>query len=477
MSQFSKAFKLGKTQLELDFVDIPLQTDVWLFIDPFAISQRPDPWSQQAHRTIMAFFQRIVDYIREGHLDGAEKLLSNLQEPNEIHFGLSKKESAGAGIGPYQAKQLFEALKGSTAVTTGFLSSLEECELMIEGIGRDKISDLTANVIRGHLADYTKQECDLHGVPVHEVAMPPFFDADTCTWVSKYAWLPVWRHRPILLVPKAIARRAIAYDHQQYYRHYVLNYLQEEALAAGSSLVRTLKSGKAVVYKKDLIKRFPCTKDFLYRFSKGHPDVLGHYRRTLEALEKSGANAPVDETDERVIASILSEALTMIPGGNAHAGEYHGLIVGIIEFLFFPNLLNPKKEKEIHEGRKRIDILVENGARDGVLYRLHDVRHLPCAFVPIECKNYTTEIANPELDQLAGRFSVNRGRFGIMCCRKFEDRALFLERCQDTHQDNRGLIVALDDLIILQLLGYVAAGKRTEIEKEFAHLIDEVWLG
>lgn len=476
MPQFSKAFKLGKTQLELDFVDIPLQTDVWLFIDPFAISQRPDPWSQQAHRTVMTFFERIVEFIREGRLDEAGRLLSNLGEPNEIHFGLSKKKSAGAGIGPFQAKQLFNALKGSAAVTTGFLSSLEECELMIEGIGRDKISDLTANVIRRHLADYTREQCELHGVPMHEVATLPFFNSDTGSWESKYAMLPVWKGQPIMLVPKAVARRGIAYDHQEYYRHYVLNYLQAEAIDAGSSLVRTLQSGKRVVHKKDLIKRFPCTKDFLYRFSKDHPDVLGHYRSTLVAIENRGANAPVEDDDEKAIAEILAEALKSVPAGNAHASEYHRLIIGVIEFLFFPNLLNPRKEKEIHDGRKRIDILVENGAREGVLHRLHDVRHLPCSFVPIECKNYTTEIANPELDQLAGRFSYNRGRFGIMCCRHFEDRALFVKRCQDTHRDDRGLIVALDDPTVSRLLAHVASGKRDEIDKELSRLIDEVWL-
>jgi hypothetical protein len=476
MPLFSKAFKLRKTQLELDFVDIPLQTDVWLFLDPFAISQRTDPWSQQAHRTLVSFFQRIVDYVREGRLDRAEELLANLREPNEIHFGLSKKESAGAGIGPFQARQLFEALSGSAAVTTGFLSSLEECELMIEGIGRDKISDLTANVIRGHLAEYTQQQCDLHNVPVHDVAMPPLFDENTGTWESRYARLPVWKDRPIILVPKAVARRGIAYDHQHYYRYHVLTYLQAEAIAAGSGLVRTLKSGKSVVYKKDLKSRFPCTKEFLYRFSRDHPDVLGHYRDTLATLEKAGSRAPVDEGDEKTLAEILAEALASIPGGNNHASEYHRLIIGVIELLFFPNLLNPKKEREIHDGRKRIDILLENGARSGVLHRLHDVRHLPCSFVPIECKNYTTEVANPELDQLAGRFSVNRGRCGIMCCRQFEDRALFVERCRDTHQDDRGLIIALDDDVILKLLGFVAAGRRDEIEKELSRLIDEVWI-
>ena len=151
-------------------------------------------------------------------------------------------------------------------------------------------------------------------------------------------------------------------------------------------------------------------------------------------------------------------------------------MVGVVEFLFFPHLLNPRKEREIHDGRKRIDILMENGARDGIFHRLHAVRRLPCAYVAIECKNYTTEVANPELDQLAGRFSVNRGKLGFLCCRQFENRQLFIHRCRDTFQDERGLILAFDDATILRLLEVIEKGTRIDIEQNLSELVDEVWL-
>jgi hypothetical protein len=99
-----------------------------------------------------------------------------------------------------------------------------------------------------------------------------------------------------------------------------------------------------------------------------------------------------------------------------------------------------------------------------------------CAFVPIECKNYTTEIANPELDQLAGRFSVNRGKFGLLCCRAFEDRTLFVERCRDTLKDDRGLIAPMDDNAVLELLGKVILGRRAEIDGYLTGLVNEVWV-
>ncbi len=44
---FSEFFSLNKTQAELDFVNVPVDSDIPLFIDPFAISARLDPFSQE----------------------------------------------------------------------------------------------------------------------------------------------------------------------------------------------------------------------------------------------------------------------------------------------------------------------------------------------------------------------------------------------------------------------------------------------
>jgi hypothetical protein len=177
-----------------------------------------------------------------------------------------------------------------------------------------------------------------------------------------------------------------------------------------------------------------------------------------------------------LIADALSTALTSIETGNNRAGDYHQIMIGILEFLFFPNLILPRKEQEIHQGRKRIDIVMENGATAGILFRLHDARGLPCAFAAIECKNYGTEVGNPEIDQLAGRFSPNRGRFGILACRSFRDRATFIERCRDTFSDDRGLIVPLDDATVTRWLSLIAEGQRRDIDEELTNLIDEVWV-
>ena len=101
-------------------------------------------------------------------------------------------------------------------------------------------------------------------------------------------------------------------------------------------------------------------------------------------------------------------------------------------------------------GRKRIDIAYTNTATTGFFNWLG--LHYAASHIFVECKNYGKELGNPELDQMSGRFSPSRGQFGIVVCRQFEDKDLFVQRCRDTATDQRGFIIALDDLDLENLV-------------------------
>ena len=80
------------------------------------------------------------------------------------------------------------------------------------------------------------------------MALPPVFDAGTLQWESRYFDLPVVNGNPVLLVPKMFVRYEPAYQAGSYYNHYVLDFLQAEALNAGSALVRMLKNGRNEIF-------------------------------------------------------------------------------------------------------------------------------------------------------------------------------------------------------------------------------------
>ena len=76
---------------------------------------------------------------------------------------------------------------------------------------------------------------------------------------------------------------------------------------------------------------------------------------------------------------------------------------------------------------------------------------LTCRFVFVECKNYGQDVHNPELDQLIGRFDPNRGKVGIMVCRRIEDWDLYVKRCRDAYRSHGGLILTLQDKDLIEL--------------------------
>lgn len=129
----------------------------------------------------------------------------------------------------------------------------------------------------------------------------------------------------------------------------------------------------------------------------------------------------------------------------------------------------PEREVSLHEGRKRIDLTFANQAQGGFFAWV--ARHHPASYVMIECKNFNGDPANPELDQLAGRFGPSRGVFGLLLCRELKDRDLFIKRCRDTAADDRGFIVALDDSDLTDLVG----ARRDEGRPALTRLLKERW--
>ena len=475
--KFSEAFALNKVQAELDFVDIELDGDTPLYVDPFALSIRSDDWSMRCTRHIVSFFQSALSAIHAEDEERAHASLGNLSEPNETRLGKSKGEAKGRGVSGKQQLDLYDALADSEAAKTGVLSEIAECDLFIDGIGPDKISDITTNIIRGLLIEYTQAQCMLHNVPVMEVPAGNIWNIDLDSWASQYADLPVWQGTKILLVPKASVRFRMSLDSQEYYNHFMLNFLKAEHLRAGSSLVRVFKKSKQpYVTKKSLKEIHPFSKEKLYQFTKAHPQVLATYKR-LERKERKTFNDKLDvEFDLNAFCDAMSERLAETPSGNQNADAFHTLMIGAIEFLFHPSLIYPVKETPINDGRKRIDITYTNAAREGFFYRLHTARQVASNMVMVECKNYSSDLGNPEVDQLVGRFSINRGKFGILIARTCADRDLMTARCRDVAQAGNGFVIALFDTDIQEMLDSIKGRDFSAIDRKldgmFAQLIN-----
>ncbi|WP_311258265.1 hypothetical protein [Microbacterium sp. WCS2018Hpa-9] len=130
------------------------------------------------------------------------------------------------------------------------------------------------------------------------------------------------------------------------------------------------------------------------------------------------------------------------PGGNT-ATKYQKQVTAILDQVFAHSLLTGELEYPVNNKRKRIDVKWVNTGEGSLFSWIH--RSFRAPIILGECKNYSDDVANPEVDQLAGRFAPYRSEFGFLLCRKVENKALLLERCRDIARAQRGIIVVLDD--------------------------------
>ena len=476
MPKISEFFQLNASQPQLDFVDVDTDIDTPLFLDPHAMGKMTDAWSQDANRYMQSFFQAVLDAIVAGDPNSGRILLDNLHEPNETCLGLSKGRPDGRGVGQRQADQLFDRILASNAAQNGLLEELSDFELFIPLIGRDKISDITTNIIRKKLIQYTAHQCELHGIEINtQVPSGMCWNYATGEWEDGYVNLPLVDGKKTILVPKAIVRWEPTFSHSRYYNHFVLNFLQAQHLQRGGGLVSTWR-GRPYVSKEKLKERYPIDKEFLANFSADNPQVLAMYKNQM-GIPVPISNEEIDhDHDERRFAAALKHGLAEINPGNAEATRFHKFVLGAFQFIFYPDLRDPHFEAEIHQGRKRVDISYTNACQIGFWARRRTENRTNAVRIPVECKNYQKEMANPELDQIAGRFSPNRGRLGFVVGRGFDNRQRFVERCRDTAMEDRGFVIALVDEDIYQLLTFIENGQRSHIdrflESRFSELIN-----
>lgn len=472
--RFSEHFGLKAKSDELDFLDIYANQDIQLFLDPYGISAMGTSWSRKCELHITGFFQYLVDSINVGDKKAIKTLLNALHEVDEVALGYSSGKPSGRGIGAVQAKDIQAAFESSQAAKSGDIKDIADCALLIPGINRDKISDITANILKKPLIEFTQQQCDKHNIPVKRVPINNTFDYETLSFTSYFAELPIINGLPKILLPISSVRRDPQLSKDKYYRNFVLEFLRAEHQHAGDALASILRNGRVVVRIGDLKEKFPMSTDFLYEFSKQNPAVLDKYKAELRrtAINKE---TPQLQPNKKILTVVdRTGILANIKTGNEDANNFHKISFDNLIHIFGVRVSNPDSEVKINDGRKRIDIVFNNTDNVGFFKSLNQLHQIKCPKIFVECKNYGKELGNPEIDQLQGRFSDRRGNFGILLCRSFQDKQKMIQRCRDVMNDRKGFIIALDDDDIITLLNFKEQQDEQAIDNFLSKKLDEL---
>jgi hypothetical protein len=487
-TRVSEYYGLGLAQPSLEFVDVVLEEDTRLFLDPRAFIVLKSAWGDECVTLIRHFFDEVLTAIREDEEDRARLLLDGLHEPNETRLGFTRGRVAGRGVGAGLADDLYESLSQSAAVREdGLIEELEDTALLIPGVGVDLVSDITTNIVRRKLIEFTVETAMKYGMElVDGVDSGALWSPSTGLWQNEPTRLLLPQSKPLLLVPRAVARWKTDYDPGEYYRHYVLPFLQSvEVAKRRSPLVWTVKTGRNKgerrVYKKDIErreKRRPGdgSKTIATRNTIQYPEILDNYRadkgRVFRAPDSIEFLADKVGTPKPNWAKLLKDVVDCTPG-KTDATKYHRAIEALLSALFQPSLVDPQMEKGIAANTKRIDIRYRNMAGGGFFKWFTD-GHQKAPWIAVECKNYKEDPKNPEVAQIAGRLTKRRGLLGFIVCREIRNRKTFLTRCREELNNQDRYIVGLDDALLTKLVAARKAEDHAEFSKILIDLVDEL---
>lgn len=207
---FSEQFSI-KCIGDEEWFDPILHQDTLLFIDPFSVFKSQDELFKDSYSEIMYFFQQEFELI--AHSGGVKSHLSYKKaesmllfpEVNAICLGYSNSQQ-GSGTGLKWARTLTYNISKIIAKGVMHISHFEELGIFCEGIGPDRLSDMTANLLKIRLIRYTQKICNLYNVPMKKQRVQnAYFDYKYKRWCSDEYLLPVnpyKKNSPILLLPK-----------------------------------------------------------------------------------------------------------------------------------------------------------------------------------------------------------------------------------------------------------------------------------
>ena len=265
--KFSELYNVN-VGLNDEWFDPVLSIDTHLFIDPFLLYASEVGHFAGSHQEVVAFFNSVFQLIARTGGDKSsilwQKAIGLLQFPEveELCLGYTGAGTRGSGSGfllsHVVASALWEAVQAGLIEITHF----EEIHILREGIGADRISDITAALIRSRLVSYTQMVSERHQVPLAPVHYPRgYYDVNEQRWFPLHTHLPrnPYSTKPILLVPRQYLRSLPTINSDDFWEYCYSN--ENETLR--------------IEYSQDITRHVDKKK--IIDFARRHPEMRRRY--------------------------------------------------------------------------------------------------------------------------------------------------------------------------------------------------------
>jgi hypothetical protein len=395
----------GVSQYDVDFVIPRIGIDLPLGIDPFLMFKSRDEELRRLHQIITDHFNTGVRAVSSGMLDIADEIF-DFPEVAAIGLGYTKSGKRGSGLGGYLRDLIIETVKASPGLQERGVLHVEEMQLLASGIGPDRISDISANILKGYLIEYTQRQAEIWGVPLRRgIPLPHIYDETTQSWIDSYVDLPVSPvdNTPVLFVPRRIVRVLPWINYDDFLQRDFRAYMEARRKTVtksgqgGKQVLRSAKLDVANVTRQDVA--------IVDRYVKNREQHAGDAQPSMEYIDEQA----------KMRAAVLIDRLSTTPAGREDATAYQYLVLEILNFLFAPELIDGRPEVRTIDGTERRDIIFTNDS-DETFWAYARTNHDGLVLM-FEIKN-TDDLGMAAIAQTATYLGSRLGRLGFIVTRQ-----------------------------------------------------------
>ncbi|WP_249165665.1 hypothetical protein [Bradyrhizobium sp. AUGA SZCCT0431] len=432
-------FGILRSQAELDFAIPFLDEDIPLYVDPFLLWRSPSQQDQALHTSLVNAFNHLGQLVAKGDEQQAVTTLMAASECDEVGLGSSARRH-GKRIGPAKAQEIVSLFKRIPRYAQQGFRHFEEIQFFIDGISKDRISDISCSFLKSFLIDFTIQQCKALGIPIQPSNVENVYDYrknkfDTLTGIT----LPVnpLDGKPLIFVPKRWLRFVPWLNYEDYFQNYCP---QDEISHKPEELTRV----EVLNYNRD------------------HYGVVDAYIEAKERTFEDARNDPLFSQIPVISARRKLNQIRKLPTGKENNADkvYEDTIGQLLPSLFYPDLDFAQAQARTESGVSIRDLIFYNTRKTEFLKEMLD--DYGSRQITFELKN-VKHVEREHIDQINRYLADELGRFGVLVTRNPLKRAEF-QRTIDLWSGQRKSIVALTDDDITQMVEVFESKQRNPME-------------
>jgi len=424
-------------QEEVDFAIPFLDDDIPLYVDPFLLWKSPSQQDNALHNLIISSFNYF------GHLSKTDKDkeaiagLISISECREVGLG-NARNKAGHKIGDGTAQEILSLFHSIPQIKQGGFDHIEEIQLYVDQIARDRISDITCSLIKSFLIDFTIDQCTRLNIPT-SLSEIEVFDYRSRRFEIEKVVLPQnpLNSMPILLVPKRWLRFVPWINFDDYFKN---SFIKVDSFD-----------------NSDMVSRVA-----ILNYNRQNYDQVQAYIKQKESTSTDCKNDPLFKPVPILSAKRKLAQILKLPTGTTGKADklYEDYVGQLMASLLYPQLDFAAEQSRTDSGVLIRDLIFYNNRSFDFLSDIYN--DFGSRQIVMELKN-VAEIEREHINQLNRYLNEQFGRFGIIITREPLPRHIF-KNTINLWSGQRRCIIALNDQDLETMVTLYESKQRLPIE-------------